>query len=99
MKLVINIDENVFTRLFDNGGVDDVDVATVCAVVRNGISIPNIDPDFYKGSVISQFYCKYDGDCWGGDCEGCHDYVAHYEDIMALIQRIVKEIRPDADIN
>lgn len=36
MKLVIDIDEDVFTRLFDNGGDDESDIAKVCAAVRGG---------------------------------------------------------------
>lgn len=37
MKLVIDIDENVYTRLFDNGGDDESDIAKVCAAVRGGV--------------------------------------------------------------
>lgn len=40
MQIVIDIDENVYTRLFDNGGDDESDIAKVCAAVRGGTPLP-----------------------------------------------------------
>lgn len=66
MQIVIDIDENVYTRLFDNGGDDESDIAKVCTAVRGGTPLPEhhgrlidtdnialIDEEFY---VPSDYY-------------------------------------------
>lgn len=40
MQIVIDIDENVYTRLFDNSKTDALDILKVCAVVRKGTPLP-----------------------------------------------------------
>lgn len=44
MKIVIDIDENVFTRLFDNGTEDyeiaNDDLFVIAKAIRKGISLP-----------------------------------------------------------
>ena len=40
MQIVIDIDNNLYTRLFDNGKIDAADMLKVCAVVRKGIPLP-----------------------------------------------------------
>jgi hypothetical protein len=40
MQVVIDIDDNLYTRLFDNGKIDVVDILKVCTVVRKGIPLP-----------------------------------------------------------
>lgn len=53
MKIVIDIDENVFTRLFDNGvDTSPEDREVIDRTVRNGIPLPKghgrlIDADAY----------------------------------------------------
>ena len=101
MKLMIDIPDEDYRLAIHNdyssiyGGGD----AHIAEAIKNGIMLSDVDYNYYVGCIRGEFSCKHQGDCWGGNCEGCYEYVAHYEDIMALIQRIVKEIRPDADIN
>ena len=40
MKVVIDIDENLYTRLFDNGNIDAVDMLKACAAIRKGTPLP-----------------------------------------------------------
>lgn len=46
MKLVIDVDENVFTRLFDNGtedyGIGNDDVFTIAKSIRNGTPLEEV---------------------------------------------------------
>ena len=41
MKIVIDIDENLYTRLFDNGETNVVDMLKACVAIRNGTPLPN----------------------------------------------------------
>ena len=55
MKLVIDIDDDLYARLFDNGGDNVTDMQEVCAAVRKGVVIPKghgrlIDADELKKS-------------------------------------------------
>lgn len=36
MQIVIDIDENLYTRLFDNGDTDAVDMLKACVAIRKG---------------------------------------------------------------
>ena len=40
MQIVIDIDENVFTRLFDNGDEYVADMRRACVAIRNGTPLP-----------------------------------------------------------
>ena len=40
MQIVIEIDENLYTRLFDNGDTDAVDMLKACVAIRKGIPLP-----------------------------------------------------------
>lgn len=40
MQIVIDIDENLYTRLFDNGGTDAVDMLNACVAIRKGKPLP-----------------------------------------------------------
>ena len=53
MQTVIDIDDNLYTRLFDNGEIDAVDMLKVYVAVRKGVVIPKghgrlIDADDIK---------------------------------------------------
>lgn len=53
MQIVININDNLYTRLFENGEIDAVDMLRVCATVRKGAPLPQghgrlIDADELK---------------------------------------------------
>lgn len=39
-ELVIKIDENLYTRLFDNGDVNAVDMLKACVAIRKGTPLP-----------------------------------------------------------
>lgn len=40
MQVVIDIDENIYTRLFDNGDTDAVDMLKACVAIRKGTPLP-----------------------------------------------------------
>ena len=40
MQIVINIDENLYTRLFDNGDEYVADMRRACVAIRKGIPLP-----------------------------------------------------------
>ena len=40
MQIVINIDENLYTRLFDNGDEYVADTRRACVAIRKGIPLP-----------------------------------------------------------
>ena len=40
MKIVIDIDENIYTRLFDNGSIDAIDMLKACVAIRKGTPLP-----------------------------------------------------------
>ena len=40
MQIVISIDENLYTRLFDNGDIDAVDMLNACVAIRKGTILP-----------------------------------------------------------
>lgn len=40
MKVVIDIDENLYTRLFDNGDIDAVDMLKAYVAIRKGTVLP-----------------------------------------------------------
>lgn len=40
MQIVANIDDNLYTRLFDNGDTDAMDMQKACAAIRKGTPLP-----------------------------------------------------------
>ena len=65
MKLTIDIDENLYTRLFDNGECDAVDMLKACASIRKGTPLPKghgrlIDADSVN-NIVRPIECS--------DCE------------------------------
>lgn len=40
MQIVIDIDDNLYTRLFNNGDIDAVDMLKACAAIRKGTPLP-----------------------------------------------------------
>ncbi len=41
MKLIVDIDDNLYTRLFDNGDEYVADMRRACVAIRKGKSLPN----------------------------------------------------------
>lgn len=53
MQIVIDIDDNLYTRLFDNGNGYVVDMRRACVAIRKGTPLPKghgrlIDADAYR---------------------------------------------------
>lgn len=40
MKLIIDIGDNLYTRLYDNGDIDAVDMLKACVAIRKGTPLP-----------------------------------------------------------
>lgn len=57
MQLVIDIDENVFTRLFDNGDEYVADMRRACVAIRKGIPLPKGHGRIIDESKIT--HCEY----------------------------------------
>ena len=56
MKLIVDIDENVYTRLFDNGRPMDIaDGIVINRAIRNGTPIPDNDTN---GNSVIKMFCK-----------------------------------------
>ena len=57
MQVVIDIDENLYTRLFDNGVDNYDDAVDMAKVIRNGTVLPKvhgrlIDADYLKDVIL-----------------------------------------------
>lgn len=68
MQIVINLDENIFTRLFDNGiDVNDNDAEDIYTAIRGGIVLPE-----GHGDLVDRA-CLYDFKEWLNTCpEDCN---------------------------
>ena len=72
MRVVIDIDDNIYTRLFDNGLPIDLttainDTTDIATAIRNGTTLPEhhgrlIDADALldESYQIDSMYCMYD---------------------------------------
>lgn len=61
MKLVIDIDENLYTRLFDNGDEYVADMRRACVSIRKGIPLPKMYGDLVdRDKINSRFNAIYD---------------------------------------
>ena len=40
MQVVIEIDDNLYTRLFDNGNTNALDILNACVAIRKGTPLP-----------------------------------------------------------
>lgn len=61
MQTVIDIDDNLYTRLFDNGNIDAVDMLKACVSIRKGTPLPKghgrlIDADKLTESILCQTF-------------------------------------------
>ena len=75
MRLIIDINDDFYVRLFDNGGSSVTDMKRVCVAVRKGVIIPKghgrlIDADefskrlvnasmFYRGETADMFDTRF----------------------------------------
>lgn len=66
MQIVIDIDDNLYTRLFDNGVLDAADMLKACIAIRKGTVLPGghgrlVDADALidtLGCSDRDIYCK-----------------------------------------
>ena len=69
MKIVIKIDENVFTRLFDNGTEDyaivNDDLFAIAKAIRNGTLLPEHHGDLIDRSKICKAIPAEEDNCTG----------------------------------
>jgi len=70
MQIVIEIDDNLYTRLFDNGVEYASDMRRACVAIRNGTPLPkgrwiNLEKTKYKGQVLP-FWGRYECSECGG---------------------------------
>ena len=65
MQIVIDIDENLYTRLFDNGVDNYDDAEDMAKAIRKGIPIPKGHGDLIdRNDLLADSYCIDD---WGGN--------------------------------
>ena len=58
MQIVIDIDDNLYTRLFDSGGDYVMDMRRACAAIRKGTPLPKshgrlIDADYMIKQLLN----------------------------------------------
>ena len=66
MQIVIEIDDNLYTRLFDNGVEYASDMRRACVAIRNGTPLPKghgrlIDADWVKNTLDIYTFNEYNG--------------------------------------
>lgn len=65
MQIVIDIDENLYTRLFDNGDEYVADMRRACVAIRKGIPLPKGHGDLIdRDDLLADSYYIDD---WGGN--------------------------------
>jgi len=62
MQVVIDIDDNLYTRLFDNGENYVADMRRACVAIRKGVTLPKghgrlIDADEFEKTADKKFEC------------------------------------------
>ena len=81
MKLIIDIDENIFTRLFDNGiPMDFADGIVMEKTIRNGIPLDKIRAE------IGELEVYYDNDYFSGN----RDAMFKCNDVLEIIDKYTK---------
>lgn len=56
MQIVIDIDENLYTRLFDNGDEDVADMHRACVAIRKGTPLPKHGRLFDERDIVNGNY-------------------------------------------
>ena len=80
MQIVIDIDENLYTRLFDNGDEYVADMRRACVAIRKGTPLPKghgrlIDADAFERR------CMFDS-----DIEDMQDVIYALRDYKSIIE-------------
>lgn len=73
MQIAIDIDENLYTRLFDNGDIDIAEMLKACVAIRKGIPIPKGHGKIIDTDKIEWYGCTTEADCPHKDraCKDC----------------------------
>ena len=83
MRVVIDVDDNVYVRLFDcdYNSLDDMDKA--CTAIRRGTVLPEECGDLIdRKALLSHTKCTYMDDCpSGSSCDKCSDNCVEVRDI------------------
>lgn len=79
MKLIVDIDENLYTRLFDNGDNEIDDMAEALAVLRKGTPAP-------KGKWIPKGRWHIDPQCIEYTCSICGRRIMSEERLNVIEQ-------------
>lgn len=59
MEIVIKIDADLYTRLFDNGEEYAADMRRACVAIRRGVVLPKGHGDLIdKKEVYKKLYCR-----------------------------------------
>ncbi len=91
-EIVIKIDENLYTRLFDNGGVDALDMLIACAAIRKGTVLPKGHGALKDFDKIEWYGCDFEGrgcieakgDC--GKCDFAECYAKQVRELPTIIE-------------
>lgn len=78
MRLVIDIDENLYTRLFDNGGTEVADMHKACTAIRKGGKLSKDSVNSILDKIKAEIEETYAG-CYV--CEYDEDYDWEEQDI------------------
>lgn len=80
MQIVIDIDENLYTRLFDNGKTNVIDMRRACVAIRKGTPLDKIRAEIEE----------LDGKYVIGDYATYGEYSPKYVQLMEVLQIIDK---------
>lgn len=88
MQIVIDMDENLYTRLFDNGDIDTVDMLKACVAIRKGTPLPKGHGDLIDRRELKKDV--YTTTEWNGDVHRII-YEASVDDADTIIEADKKE--------
>lgn len=88
MQLVIDLDENLYTRLFDNGGTDVADMHEACTAIRKGEKLSKNSTNSILDKIKTEIEEIY---------AGC--YVCEYDENYDWEENDISEYYPVGNIN
>ena len=74
MKLIIDIDDNLYTRLFDKGNEYVADMRRACVAIRKGTPLDDLKAELHATAEMHD-----DGDCYLRD-EWIDEYFDKYRE-------------------
>ena len=83
MQIVIDIDDNLYTRLFDNGEDYVADMCRACVAIRKGVTLPKGHGDLIdRRELKKEVYTTTE---WNGDVHRII-YEASIDDAKSIIK-------------